>query len=311
MNRLLAYLIAVTYVTLCFVSQDAVGQVDRSSSEGQRISDEKISSSVRAFSALKAGREKLVSGQYSVVVIADHASTPKPAESVRDVAFDLRSGYFRQDFRYTDTKDGAGQYINTPTQSLLVTNDEKVLVRYPPGFFPAGMTLRPFDVRLVGVTSLIPLFQIETTFDSYFRGMEPHVKKGTVSATEVGSKTEPLVRLRINPRGKYGQYIVLDTSKDHVPIRFEEWYDLEKAASADSPDSELDVTWKSMSGVWVPERAIFQMNRGNRQSYDANFHWRRVNCDLAPELFQESGLRLAPDASVIDRRGEAPTAKGR
>lgn len=119
-----------------------------------------------------------------------------------------------------------------------------------------------------------------------------------------------------NPKEIVGRRrIWIDPERGHIPVRMEEQFKTEEAASAKwkSPHAISTATWKHVGDTWVPTSAEVNYNlvapgRGTFSvDYDLAFEWNAVNKELDPILFTIEGLDVPPGSHVISdhsQRGE-------
>ncbi|MCR9200188.1 MAG: hypothetical protein NXI04_16255 [Planctomycetaceae bacterium] len=64
----------------------------------------------------------------------------------------------------------------------------------------------------------------------------------------------------------------------------------------------LEITWKSISDVWLPTSATFTSNHRPKTVRQLNFQWQQVNGKIDPTLFAAGSLELAEGTKVVDQK---------
>ncbi len=183
-----------------------------------------------------------------------------------------------------------GKYARTPTSTVEYLAGDQSAVAKPVGTAPAG-SIRPFDVRVVGLCTLGGL-ELNTGFDKWYKSCEAHKPE---SAVAEGNGIYRLTWFYENRSIKAINWI--SEKEAFSPVRFEMYqYGVlpDGSTGTTEPSHESVVTWKKVSGVFVPEKftAVFRGQPGHLDSYELAVEWKSVNQVVPEILFTREGFEL-------------------
>ena len=270
-----------------------------------------------AYLQMKAGRQALISGEFSAEVRIIQRNTEEAAVEVWllqhvHCVFDHASGSLLFERRFVDASDsykerntgpsgkpvrlGDVSFIKTPNEVVSYA-DGSLLVNINPGGTPAPSTLSYFDVRRVGMMNLVG-YQDGASFESSVEAMERYPVReehidDSLSRLTMGNPRHPTVLL-INKNGGY------------TPLKME--LGVKRRDGKAKVGHVSEVSWHERSSVYVPETAFVEWNipTGGITREEYKFDWKRVNQPMLPDDFSVSALDLPMGTVVWNRTQGVP-----
>jgi hypothetical protein len=214
-----------------------------------------------------------------------------------------------------DWRESAGKYIHTPNEMISL---EKMFaygeadpwrhaaVQSPDKRPPQWA--KPFDVRVLGL-------DYWATFVSGFRGRNGErafAFYDKVLVDEVSQVSDGVYRFRLhNAMEKNARLTLFIDAKHGVTVVRMEHQRRSKTPAEDGWDEPFDqceLTWKELSGVWVPQTLVAsnRQGKGILEEYHLAFAWESVNQPVDDVVFTVKGLEPEPLTYVIDSRSGKP-----
>ncbi len=281
-------------------------------------SDDKAKVAEFVLGSFRAGRERLVSGEFEVTFTGNAKGSGDRAV----IAF--KDGFEKMRFdRHLARPVGNSDivyFVELPDRTLQAFENSRALVTSKSGESPTS-TAGVFDVRTVGLLCfsalgsgighphLGALMRFPTILEEVLNpkphqlDMAGYQVDVSVSRAERINEREYIIEFtsRNSDLGEGTESIVFDSSRAFVPVRRSSRR-LSQGNDASSVDLQLDeITWREYAGVWVPVEC---RSTSGTASLTMAFSWSNVNRDVPDERFLLSELTM--DKFQIDTRTGNP-----
>ena len=193
-----------------------------------------------------------------------------------------------------------GKYIRTPKKTLHAYLSGYIAdIKHPTD--PGSPMVKPFDVRVVGLTNPQELedagWRFEQAMEFYF------IRQTVVSATTEKPGLHKITWI-CGKRNELERTLWVNERRGFTPERLEirylnkdgDWQHLQSVRTA----------WTQMSGVWIPESYSCDSRHFYGTRFELAFDWEQVNGEVDETLFTQEGLNLRKDTLVVDNRLDKP-----
>ena len=329
----------VIQVVMIFASFVCWGQAVRADETTLFKFEDTISAAMRELAQLYlnemiAGRERLVSGEYTAVgrVSGKHKEAPPlDGEISLSSTFDFQSDqlrfdrreprYYRTDLVEQTDPLNAAEKKTTWTVKSGIMESRCVLIPERRITWQDGSggevhinarednwhggTAAPFDIRTLGLSirsgmdSGVPLAKLMTIFSKH-------------SISDVTPESESVLRITMSygPTKQARRHLWIDQSVGYSPIRMELWSNGD-GGIPNTPairNTRATITWRMQERTWVPATYTIdgEVDQLETRKYELAFHWTKVNQPVDPDRFTPEGLKIQYYARVIDMRGDVP-----
>jgi|GEM_PF-2670266 len=190
------------------------------------------------------------------------------------------------------TEAKGGTVVHTPLYDLHLAIDSPTVSRLPPGA-SQKTTIREWDLAALGLMDW-PMFSAEYRLKEILDGFETGL---SCHAVEMGPSGLSNLKVRADDT----QYDVwIDEKQGMTPVSISR----QELNDSMRETSRSDVSWKVISGVWVPVSFGISDLLGPDITfgYDLILEWSSVNEQLAADTFTPAGIDKNPDALVADLR---------
>lgn len=271
------------------------------------------------FAGLQDSRERLKSGVFRAAGYLEETTEEPRLKGEITVfgAFDFAHGLlrfdrlepmrvvrrFKEDGRKGRKKQGSlelgqvgGRFVRTNNQSIEWHKDSRVAAIRPAREKAPGH-IRPFDVRLVGLTNWGTLDAGET-WESLF----PELQRRVTAMVREGETFYRATWIYAEAGVKIDCWF--DARQGFSPVRLEQRTRPVKNPGDWREASETGAsTWAKVGEVWVPKTLSQETkSSGGSSRREISFQWENVNQGVENALFTWQGMGLPKGTQVIDRR---------
>ncbi|MCO6045235.1 hypothetical protein NG895_15090 [Aeoliella sp. ICT_H6.2] len=234
-------------------------------------------------------------------------------------AFDhaKKSSHFQRSERIPWLEDGVQVDGGLEVGLQLIRRPDSIYL-YRSGVGPEALTIRspdfaiespvmPIDIRTLGLTTFVEGEQarrLELALESFS-------PEGVVKCEKNDGVWE--IQWRISSKGPtIMTTLQVDETKQFSPIKLSYHLEHTQADGAQEQWGQTsEVTWKEVSGVWVPESArIEHRNARTTTTYDLKVAWEKVNEAIDPAQFEMKSMELPGPTLVSDHRTGGPVLVG-
>lgn len=258
------------------------------------------------FERMQASRAKLKSGVFEAHrVMTLKTSKPKQKQSKpyheekMFCAFDFDQDLLRFDAERSvenSVSNSVMRYYTTRTAARLYTPDTNILQNIPPHWhLQFKGNFHPFDLRLVGICNRVEFERVT----SYEKMVEFYTKECTVTGKPLQDNKYLLALMHKAGKSQVRREIVLDASRDFVPVQFVSRYRNSESEGWRSSSTAITAEWKKsdQSDVYLPVKLKFPEENADDK---ITFAWKLVNQPPDQKLFTQVDLKIAPGTQIID-----------
>jgi hypothetical protein len=267
-----------------------------------------------AAAGFKAGRAQLKTGVFHATGTKELTHEVPPLKTAVKIygAFDFEKGSLRFDrdqqiWERVPTEDWKlvpfqGKFALVPDHSLQWTSDDKRTAFIGPPKKRYG--IRPFDVRLVGISNWGGLNDTGTDWPVVDRVFAQKVVAGVIekgSLYHVGWAT---------PNFRFDVWF--DSKRDFVPVRYEQIIGAADAKGVwPAPAGIGEAKWTKIEGVWVPSwfKQELKLTKSHYRQ-ELTLERESVNKPVPASLFTWQTLGLPAGTRVVDTRPKEPIKVG-
>lgn len=199
------------------------------------------------------------------------------------------------------------KYVRTPQCSLHWNSDEnRIVFQRDPQHAP-DESLQRFDIRALGFMGMYD-FENGTLLGA--------TGKNLLEQQVVGFSTDNTSRKItwvFGPNEKFRREITIDQKNGKVARHFEVRQRATKDAEWEASPLEInDVTWKELSGAYVPATYVHRSLASGKvdSQLELNFEWKSVNAPLDENDFTYNGLDLQVKAQIVSDQSGKRTLVG-
>ncbi|HUG19581.1 MAG TPA: hypothetical protein VMM56_11410 [Planctomycetaceae bacterium] len=258
---------------------------------------------------LQASRAKLKSGVFQAHRVVTRKPTAREEQDQAGpyleekifCAFDFEQDLLRFDtersgenallnqvFRYFTTRTEAWHFMSGRNGNML----KKIL---PHGHLQFRGEFHPFDIRLVGICNRTEFQQVS----SYEKLVEFYTKECTATGKLLEDKKYLLTLSHNAGKAQIRREIILDASRDFVPVQFDSRYLSSESEGWRSLHPSITVEWKKSerSNAFVPAKLIFPEETADDE---ITFECKSVNQPLDQKWFTLVDLKIPHGTEIID-----------